>query len=247
MTDWIHSRNWSTVLLWAVYLALLGVLLPHTAWAFSRFEPAGPSSLALGWVAAIAFEGAIAAFTWRLKERIEHTPRYSAGSVAWRKFRHRYLNIYSLGLVVAIGVSSLANWAHSVEYAADFGIFSRYSVPPLLYTVAFGAILPACSLLFARILADVTDSEGQADSATVELRSELREVKHQLRESERQLVRAEDAARLLLDLTAEDKARRILAAHEQWPDLSQAILAQLVGASASYVSQVLANHSETQP
>ena len=31
--------NWSTNLLWVIYFALLAVLLPHTAWAFSRFEP----------------------------------------------------------------------------------------------------------------------------------------------------------------------------------------------------------------
>lgn len=36
-----HQRNWSNALLWAIYLSLLAVLLPHTAWAFARFEPWG--------------------------------------------------------------------------------------------------------------------------------------------------------------------------------------------------------------
>lgn len=242
MKSRIQHRNWSTALLWAVYLALLGVLLPHTAWAFGRFEPVG--SAGLGWVAALAFEGAIAAFTWRLKERIEGTPRYTAGNVAMRKFRYRYVNIYSAGLLVAIGVSSLANWAHSVEFGGSLVIFTKYAIPPLLYTLSFGAILPMCSLLFARILADVAESEAAPDGALMELKQANSALRRQLAESERQLVRAEDAARLLLDLTAEDKARRILAAHQQWPDLSQSILAQLVGASPSYVSQVLAGTSE---
>ena len=106
------TRFWSRIVLWVVYLALLGVLLPHTAWAFGQFEPYGWRWL--GWVAAVAFEGAIAAFTWRLAERIENTPRYRSGNVAGRKFAYRYLNIYSTGLIVAIVVSAFANWAHAV-------------------------------------------------------------------------------------------------------------------------------------
>jgi len=30
-------------ILWAIYLSLLGVLLPHTAWAFHNFEPENES------------------------------------------------------------------------------------------------------------------------------------------------------------------------------------------------------------
>ena len=244
MTDWLRSRNWSTILLWTVYLALLGVLLPHTAWAFGQFEPVGASSKALGWVAALAFEGAIAAFTFRLKGRIEKTPRYKSGWVTGRKLKHRYLNVYSLGLLVAIAVSSLANWAHAVEFGVDFGIFTRYSIPPLLYTVAFGAILPACSLLFARILADVSESEAVPNQELQEVKRDNRELRRQLTATKQRLTEAEGAARVLLQLTAEDKAQRILAAHAQWPDLPQVTLAQLVKASPSYVSQVLAEQVE---
>ena len=240
--DWLKSRDWSTVLLWAVYLALLGVLLPHTAWAFGQFEPDG--WIGLGWIAAIAFEGAIAAFTWRFKERIEATPGYRSGNVSWRKFKYRYLHVYSLGLLVAIGVSSLANWAHSVEYSQAFTVFERYRIPPLLYTIAFGAILPMCSLLFARILADVQDSEQDVDSESAAVKQDNTQLRRELRETERRLQRAEDAARLLLELTAEDKAQRILAAHGQWPELSQVALAQIAGASPSYVSQILTTKGE---
>ena len=247
LLDYLRSRNWSTILLWAVYLALLGVLLPHTAWAFGQFEPAGASSLALGWIAAIAFEGAIAAFTFRLKGRIEKTPRYTAGLVPWRKFRHRYLNIYSVGLLVAIGVSSLANWAHSVEFAGDFGIFTRYSIPPLLYTVAFGAILPLCSLLFARILADVSESEAAPNQELTAAKQENRELQRRLTATETRLTHAEGAARVLLELTAEEKARRILAAAHQWPDVPKTVIAQIAGASPSYVTQVLAGSEEEKP
>ena len=246
LVTWLQSRNWSIILLWAVYLALLGVLLPHTAWAFGQFEPAGASSLTLGWIAAIAFEGAIAAFTFRLKGRIEKTPRYTAGPVGWRKFKYRYLHVYSLGLLVAIAVSSLANWAHSVEFGGDFIIFSKYSIPPLLYTVAFGAILPACSLLFARILADVQESEAEPNQELTAAKRDITELRRQLTATERRLLEAEGAARLLLDLTAEDKARRILAAAHQWPDLPRTVIAQVAGASPSYVTQVLATNLESE-
>jgi len=234
----IRARDWSTVLLWAVYLALLGVLLPHTAWAFGQFEPGHLTGL--GWIAAIAFEGAIAAFTWRLKELIEDTPNHKS---VWKRFRRRYLNIYALGLLVAIGVSSLANWAHSVEYGRAFTVFDKYRIPPLLYTMAFGAILPACSLLFARILADVRDSDVEVSAEIAELKRANSGLRSELKAAERNLTRAEDAAKLLLQLTAEDKAQRILAASNQWPGLSQSALAHITGASPSYVSQVLTKES----
>ena len=76
----IQKVNWSSVLLWAIYLALLAVLLPHTAWAFGHFESpvAGWLGLQWGvlsaWAAAFAFEAAIAALTHKLAERIETTP-----------------------------------------------------------------------------------------------------------------------------------------------------------------------------
>jgi len=239
MIDWLRSRNWSNIVLWSIYLALLGVLLPHTAWAFAQFEPVQWTWL--GWIAAIAFEGAIAAFTWKLKQNIERTPRHKSH---WLRFRRRYLNIYSLGLLVAIGVSSLANWAHSVEFGQTFAVFGTYSIHPLAYTIAFGAILPACSLLFARILADIQDNEAEVNTDLLEARQTIRELRTELTTTRQQLTRTEDAARFMLELQAEDKARRILAAAHQWPQLSQAILAQIVNVSPGYVSQVLKSSDE---
>jgi hypothetical protein len=230
----VRERDWSRALLWIIYLALLGVLLPHTAWAFGQFEPEGWAWL--GWVAAVAFEGAIAAFTWRLKQAIEATPRHRD---RWLRWRRRYANVYSGGLVVAIGVSSAANWAHAEEFGRSMAVFARYSVPALVYSVAFGAILPLCSLLFARILAEVRDTEDEPNEAFGQIRRELAEVRRALRESEARRTEAERAARFMLELAAEDKARRILAVRERWPELPQAAIATIAGASPSYVSDVL--------
>jgi hypothetical protein len=109
-----RPSNWSNTFLWVIYLALLAVLLPHTAWAFSRFEPQTDGWLSVrwglitAWAAAFAFEAAIAALTHKLANRIQMTPRYTAGRVWLRRFVYQYINAYAAGLLVALGVSALA-------------------------------------------------------------------------------------------------------------------------------------------
>jgi hypothetical protein len=77
-----HQRNWSNILIWTVYLALLVVLFPHTVWVFSRFETPAVGWLNIqwgmvtAWAATFAFEAAIAALTHKLAEHIESTPCY---------------------------------------------------------------------------------------------------------------------------------------------------------------------------
>jgi hypothetical protein len=114
-------------ILWAVYLSLLGVLLPHTAWAFQNFEPeteAGGNSV-VAWTAAFAFEASIAVLMHKLSGHIDRTPRRL---LAWAKFQYRYLNAYSLGLLAAIAVSSLANLAHAVEFGRSMAIFTLWKI-----------------------------------------------------------------------------------------------------------------------
>jgi len=98
-----RQRNWSNILLWTIYLALLVVLLPHTAWAFGRFESPAVGWLNIqwgmvtAWAAAFAFEAAIAALTHKLVKHIESTPRFSAGRVWLRRVSYQYLNAFRLG------------------------------------------------------------------------------------------------------------------------------------------------------
>jgi hypothetical protein len=232
----LQSHDWSAVLLWTVYLSLLGVLLPHTAWAFGQFEPIG--SVRLGWVAAIAFEGAIAAFTWRIKKRIETTPQFRKNARR-RTFAYRYLNSYSVGLMIATVVSTAANWAHAVEFGKPFAVFATYSVSPWLYSLAFGAILPLCSVLFARVLAETQDTEVEQDEALLLVKDELKGLKHQLSLAERRANEAEEATKGLLRLVAEDKAERIRAAQQMWPRLPRSAIAVITDASPGYVTEVL--------
>ena len=248
--------NWSTNLLWVIYFALLAVLLPHTAWAFSRFEPKTRGWLGVSWgvvtawAGAFAFEAAIAALTHQLAKRIEKTPRYTAGHAALRRFSYQYMNAYAAGLFVALGVSALANFAHAVEYGREFAIFGHYSIPPLLYSVTFGGILPLVSLLIARILGDTADAEvasnpelTRAKQTIKELQTALHTAEARISDTEARAIAAEQrfaaAGDLSARLFAEEKRQRILVAAERWPELPAASVAIIAGASPGYVSEVL--------
>ena len=107
-----RQRNWSNLLLWTIYLALLAVLLPHTARPFGLFEPPEkgwlnvPWGMVTAWAAAVAFVAAIAALTQRLARHIETTPRFTAGRVWLRRMSHQYLSASPAVFLVAVGVSA---------------------------------------------------------------------------------------------------------------------------------------------
>ncbi len=144
----------------------------------------------------------------------------------------------------------LANFGHAVEYGQEFAIFGRYGVPPLLYSLAFGGILPLVSLMFARILANTAETEAQvnpelakAKQTIKELRSELQAAEGHLTEAEAKANTAEQrfgaAGELFVQLFAEEKRQRILAAAERWPELPASSIAIITSASPGYVSEVL--------
>jgi len=236
-------------ILWAVYLSLLGVLLPHTAWAFHNFEPeneSGKISL-VAWTAAFAFEASIAALMHKLSGHIDRTPRRLS---PWGKFHYRYLNAYSLGLLAAIIVSSLANLAHAVEFGRPMAIFAVWKISFDAYAFAFGAVLPLVSLVFARVLSNVVETEGDEDPELVQAKKTITDLRRQLRDSEVK-ARAAEVAReqiearyasgggALMKIVSADKRERILAAQRLWPRLPGAALAIITDASPSYVSEVL--------
>jgi hypothetical protein len=251
-----RQHDWSNILLWAICLALLVVLLPHTAWAFGRFESPAAGWLKVqwgmvtAWAAAFAFESAIAALTHKLAKHIESTPRYTAGRVWLRRISYQYFNAFSAGLLVAVGVSVLANFGHAVEFGREFAIYGSYRIPPLLYSLAFGGILPLVSLMFARILANTAEAEAgvnpeltKAKQTIQELRSEPNAAEDHLANAEARANAAEQrfaaAGDLVVQLFAAEKRQRILAAAERWPELPAASVAIIAGASPGYVSEVL--------
>lgn len=230
---------WMNRLLWIVYLCLLGVLLPHTAWAFSQFEPLGNLGTATAYMAATAFEMAIAGLTHKLAKHIESTPKRTKGL---RRFRYYYVNSYSLGLVASIGVSSLANLAHAVQFGRRIKIFDEYDVPFGLYAVAFGAILPIISLLFARVLSNVSeDGEGEeeldlANKTIRDLRTKLHDVEGRALDAEG---RFEAAGDLFAELMRKNKRDRIIELAERFPELPGRSIAIITESSPSYVSEVI--------
>ena len=234
-------NSWTNRILWCVYLALLAVLLPHTAWAFGRFEPTGASGDVTAWAAAFAFEAAIAALTHKLSRHIENVRGRR------RLFVRRYLNAYSLGLGVAMSVSALANLAHAVEFGGAMAIFARWQIPFGLYAIAFGAILPLVSLTFARVLSNVVEQDiaanpelEAANESLKALRAELRQANQRAQEAEQRFAAVGDLA---VRLFAAEKRQRILAAREHWPELPPSAIAVITDTSKSYVSEVLSENA----
>lgn len=245
------TRDWSDRILWLIYGFLLLVLLPHTAWWFSHGEPTEPWRLlgidtypgqVVAWLAAIVFELLILAMTHKLALHIRLTPNYQDLK---RRARERYLNIYSLGLVVAWIISTMANLSHAVEFARPMKIIQEYSVPVLAYSLAAGAILPTASLIFAWVLSTV----AEANSTEGEGAQEIRELKRELRLSQQALEKAELLLREterkqegeFTPLLSVDKRVRVLFARQKWPELKQKDLAIVTEASPAYVSEVLRN------
>jgi hypothetical protein len=183
----------------------------------------------------------------KLSGHIDRTPRRLS---PWAKFRYRYLNAYSLGLLAAIAVSSLANLAHAVEFGRPMAIFTEWKITFDVYAFAFGAVLPLVSLVFARVLSNVVETEGDEDPELVQAKKTIADLRRQLRESEAQAREAEEALKqaearyasgdgTLMKIVSADKRERILAAHRLWPRLPGAALAIVADASPSYVSEVL--------
>ncbi len=229
-------------ILWFVYIALLAVVRPHCAWAFASFEPQTDLGTATAWSAAFAFEAAIAVLTHKLAGHIRSV-RSGRG-----KFRRRYVNAYAGGLLVAGGVSTLANTAHAIQYSTPLLIFDSGSALPGLYAVAFGAILPLVSILFARVLSGVVD-EGAADpdltaekTVSSKLRSQLREARSGLEQSQANVAAFGVNAALFGDTASE----RIGAAVELWPGEAQVFYAKVAGCSPSTVSTVMRENGRSE-
>ena len=79
----------------------------------------------------------------------------------------------------------------------------------------------------------------------------VRKLRKELRETEQRATAAEHRFAAIGDLAVamfgEDKRQRIIAAHEQWPQLPAASVATIADASKSYVSEVLSSGNGREP
>lgn len=247
-------------ILWFIFLSLLLVLLPHTAWFFSMFEDIQPVNLfgfsldtgkIVSYLAAFAFESAIAALVHKLAEHIREVKTPNGQMPLWaRKALARYVNVYSLGLLLVVSVSAIANYAHAMEFGQEIKAFTRMGIPLEGYSVVAGGILPVCSLLFASVLSNVKDTEQEQDLELVRAKDEIKGLKAQLKELVENLktvnaakVQAEQKAALYSGLLSEAKKDRVLAAHTLWPSMPYSSLEMVTGASPAYISDVLNKHN----
>jgi hypothetical protein len=228
--------NKTTVVIWIIFAALLLVLLPHTAWAFSLFED---TESAFGkitpWAAAIAFEMAIAALTHKLAGQIATVKR----GTAWQKFSARYINAYGIGLAISLVVSATANISHASAYA-------RPGYGGAGFVIVFGGILPMVSLLFARVLSAAQDAQEDETSAIEELQKTKVKLDRLQGEHERMKTALQDArkqADLWKHLNPQAQAAAMYIT-KQYATLGEA--ASAAGVHESTISRLAAsmNHAE---
>lgn len=251
-----QESNWINGLLWLIYALLLLVLLPHTAWAFAKGEvqETGPLGVYWGivtaWMAALVFELVIGAMTHKLAVHISATPKYKNPG---ERFRKRYFNVYSFGLFLAWLVSTYANLAHAVEFGQEIKFFAQWGWPVWTYSVAFGAILPTASLLFAWVLSSVIEqdiTEPEANPDLDKAKRDVADLKEQLRLTEARRAEAESRAQeaetrfqaagdIFVMLTQGPKRERVLIAAQRWPEMPRSAIALLTETSPSYVTEVL--------
>lgn len=250
------ESNFINYILWGIYILLLLVLLPHTAWMFSRGEPISKDNFGISWgiltawAAAIVFECVIAVMTHKLSTHIGNTPKYSDN---WKRIKTRYFNAYGAGLFLAWMVSTYANLAHAVEFGQPIKIFSDWGWPIWTYSVAFGAILPTASLLFAWVLSSVIEqdaTEGQLNPELEKMKAVIRELNVQIKSSEGERLKAEQrmkeaetrfqaAGDLFSALFADRKRDRIIFVKQKWPALPGSAIAILTETSPALVSETL--------
>ena len=255
MTKKQPETNWINLLLWLIYILLLIVLLPHTAWMFSQAEPLTYWGISTAWAAATVFELVIFAMTHKLARHISTVPRYSDN---WKRFKARYTNAYGIGLSLAWLVSTYANLAHAVEFGQSIKIFATWGLPVWTYSVAFGAILPTASLLFAWVLSSVIEQDGSEGETNPELdkaKADIRKLQENIRAYQEKLGEAEQRANeaeirfgaagdMFAALFAVQKKERVIFARQKWPSLPGSAIAILTETSPAYVSEVLKGNEE---
>ena len=243
---------------WGIFIALLLVLLPHTAWFFAQFESDEPvflGGLDLAWIrhltayaAAFAFEAAIAALVHKLAEHIEQAKVKPGKARLWaRRLTAHYANIYTPALLLVVSVSSVANYAHAVEFGKPIKVFTQLGIPLEVYSLIAGAILPFCSLLFARVLSKTVDTEQETDPELDKAKEENKGLKAKLNQANKQLDESEARMKLTeqkfgeyAGLFGATKKERVLAAHQIWNgSLPYSSLEIITGASPAYISEVL--------
>ena len=271
----------NTHLFWAVFIAFLLVLWPQAAWTVGQFQDqAGPQWTIMGvtasplaWFLAGVVEATIAIVTHRLNQHwLEMPRRYKSDDMARKRFSYRWMNPYSVALIVAMLVSALANFTHVVEFTnTGMKIFDLQPWTMGLYQVTFGLALPGVSFVFARVLSTMQEAEQEDDPAFVKAKADLKEANSTIRsleqtirqteqqysvairETEKRLEESEQRYRAVGDVIRwlfgkdEQLRDRIRGIRTTFPNLSQNGIAQLIGCSVSTVNDALSGYKVELP
>ena len=263
----------NTHLFWAVFIAFLLVLWPQAAWTIGQFQDQtgsqwsimGVKASPLAWFLAGVIEATIAIVTHRLNQHwLEMPRRYKADDMARKRFSYRWLNPYSMALIVAMLVSALANFTHVVEFTnTGMKIFKLQPWSMAIYQVTFGLALPGVSFVFARVLSTMQETEQEDDPAFVKAKADLKEANSAIRslqetirqteqqysvairDTEKRLEESEHRYRAVGDVIRwlfgkdEQLKERIRGIRATFPNLSQNGIAQLIGCSVSTVNDAL--------
>jgi hypothetical protein len=271
----------NTHLFWAVYVAFLLVLLPQEAWTIGQgqdqsgeqWQLLGVSASPLAWLLAGAFTATVAVVTHRLNKHWADMPaRYKAEDMRRKRFAYRWLNVYAVTLIVTMPISAVANFMHVVEFTKPtLKVFALYPWTLGAYRLIFGMALPLVSMVFARVLSTMQESEQQDDPAFAKAKAELKEANSTIRElektirqteqdyserirqAEQQANEAEQRYRAVGDVVRwlfgkdENLRDRIRGIRTTFPNLSQNGIAQLVGCSVSTVNEALQGYQVELP
>lgn len=238
-------------LLRLVYIVFLIVLMPHTAWGFAQFQEDKTTANLLAWMLAFSVESVVYVFTHKLAEKLTRTRRAKG---FWNQY-HRWANGYSIGLSVVLFISSIANFAYTVQFAGALTVFGEWGIPKGLYEFAFGAMLPFVSLVFALVLSQMADAETEANPeleaakvAIVDLRRQLGETKRAAQDSEQARIKAVERFETVTDIAniflSDSKTERIKGIHSRWSGLPQSSIVILADSSPAQVSEVIKNFSK---
>ena len=260
-------------LFWGVYIAFLFVLFPQAAWTIDQFQDPldakwsllGVTASPLAWFLSGVFELTIAIVTHRLNKHWMDMPhRYKAEDMKRKRFAYRWLNVYAVGLIVAMSISAIANYTHVVQFTnTSLRIFADAEWTIRWYQMIFGLALPGVSFVFARVLSTMQETEQEEDPVFAKAKADLKEANTTVRsleqsvrqteqrysallkDAERRLQESEQRYRAVGDvirwLFGKDELLkdRIRGIRTSFPNLSQNGIAQLLGCSVSTVSEAL--------
>ena len=254
------KQDTTMIIFYALFAMILLVVLPHAAWYFDMFEPdniviygAEIGLDFLPWTTALAFEGAIAAFTHKLAQHISETSRKQR---FWQRVWAYFGNIYTIALLVFLAASIIINLEHAGNFGSENVEQLEYVKIGLLgHSIVSGATLPIASILFTAVLAKMKRVESESDTVVAQLKTERTQLKKEVAALQEKLQSVGDVSTHIQWLRNGNKTKRIEAAYllltngtglnPDGKEIQGVTFAEITGTSSSLVSKTLSSISKS--